>query len=114
MIKAAQAAGTSEANATSSNHTSSSNSTPKVNNNVPLATALGSTASSTPSKAPPPGFGQPLASVRSQSASPLTSESNLNDVDQRTTQPLKRSCLTRHKHHWFRTMILVWVIHSTC
>ncbi|CCG20861.1 Not5 protein [Candida orthopsilosis Co 90-125] len=90
VIKAAQAAGTSEANATSSNHTSSSNNTPKVNNNVPLATALGSTASGTPSKAPPPGFGQPLASVRSQSASPLTSESNLNDIDQRTTQPLKK------------------------
>lgn len=89
VIKAAQAAGTSEATI-SSNHTSSSNNTPKVNNNVPLATTLGSTASSTPSKAPPPGFGQPLASVRSQSASPLTSESNLNDVDQRTTQPLKK------------------------
>ncbi|KAI5965460.1 NOT5 [Candida theae] len=92
VIKAAQAATTNESSTTTPlpNIASSSNNTPKSNNNVPLATALGSTASSTPSKAPPPGFGQPLASVRSSSASPLTSEPTPNDVDQRTTQQLKK------------------------
>ncbi|KAI5968660.1 NOT5 [Candida margitis] len=90
VIKAAQASGTNDTTASLTNHVSSSNNTPKVNNNVPLATALGSTASNTPSKAPPPGFGQPLAAVRSSSASPLTSESNLNDVDQKATQSLKK------------------------
>ncbi|KAG5421255.1 NOT5 [Candida metapsilosis] len=90
-IKAAQSASTTDSNsAPVPNLASSSNNTPKANNNVPLATALGSSASGTPSKAPPPGFGQPLASVRSSSASPLTSESIVNDVDQKATQQLKK------------------------
>lgn len=90
-IKAAQAANAQESTASSvPNNMPSANNTPKVNNDVPLAKALASTTSSTPIKAPPPGLSQPLSSVRSQSASPLTSDSNLNDMDQRASQQLKK------------------------
>ncbi|KAI5951062.1 NOT5 [Candida jiufengensis] len=101
VIKAAQAINNSNGHIGSSNIPSSTNNTPLLNNNVPLATALASainpssisSTSTTPAKSLPPGFNHthlPSSSsiTKSQSTSPLVTQSKLNEETQQLNKKI--------------------------